>query len=131
MIRASALLALSALVACSFGPRASSFAPATEPDGVTAEVQSRDTSFHAELLAVSDTGLLLLRGRTIVYAPYRVIRHASFDQLAVELPNGESPDSADRQQLRLVSRFPQGASAERVRALLAGYQQDSLVVLRR
>lgn len=131
MIRVSALLMVSALLACSIGPRANSFAPATGPEGVTADVQSRDTSFRAELLVLSDTGLLLLRGRTVVYAPYGAIRHASFDQLNIELNDGEPPDAKEGQRLRLLSRFPQGASAARIRALLAAYHQDSVVVLRR
>lgn len=130
MIRASALFVVAGLVGCSMGPRVSSFAPATGPEGITAEVQSRDTSFHAELLAVSDTGLLLLRGRAVVYAPYLAIRYATFDPLPVVLAKGESPNAKDGERLRLVSRFPQGASAERVRALLAAYHQESVVVLR-
>jgi len=130
MIRARAVLAVSVLAACRFGPRADSFVPATHPAGVEAALDGRDAAFSAELLAVSDTGLLLLRERTLVYAPYHAIRHATFRELSEEVVGGAPPDSAGRTRLRLVSRFPQGASPERLRSLLAAHHQDSLVVLK-
>ena len=124
-------LAPLALVACHVGTRASSFAPAVDPEGVSAQIVTHAGTFDAELLAVSDTGLLLLRNRTLVLARYAVIREATFQQVAETVERGVAPDSATRERLRLISRFPQGVSRERLRALLAAYGQPAVEVLAR
>lgn len=129
MRRALTALAMTMLAACSIGPRVSSFAPAVHPEGVEVELRSRTATFHAELLAVSDTGLLLLRDRALVFASYGAIQDATFQELSQEIWKGEPPDSTERRRLRLVSRFPQGVSAERLQALLTAYHQDSLANL--
>lgn len=131
MRRLGAALAALALVACHVGTRASSFAPAVNPEGVTAQVVTHAGTFEAELLAVSDTALLLLRNRTLVLARYAVIREATFQQVAETVERGVAPDSAARERLRLISRFPQGISRERLRALLAAYGQPAVEVLAR
>ncbi len=123
------LLGALALGGCHVGTRVGSFAPATGPAGVHVTVDSRVASFDAELLAVSDTGLLLAGDSGLVFAPYRAIRRATFNQLDDEIYKGVPPDAAARERLRLTSRFPHGVSAERLHALLAAYHQDTLRVL--
>lgn len=122
-------LAALALAACHLGTRASSFAPAVDPEGVSVSITSRGAALEAELLAVSDTGLLLLRDRTVVFARYTAIREATFQQVSDVIDRGVTPDPATRERLRLISRFPQGVSAQRLRALLAGYGQEWVEVL--
>lgn len=129
MRRTALLLLLSLYSACHIGTSVNSFAPAMRPRGVEVEIHSRDDAFQAELLAVSDTGLLLARDSVLLFAPYQAIRQATFRQLDVVLEAGERPDSAGRETLRLVSRFPQGVPPERLQALLAAYHQDSLRVV--
>lgn len=119
-----------ALAACHLGPRVSSFPPAVDPEGASVEITGRGPSFQAELLAVSDTGLLLLRNRAVVFARYAAIREATFEQVSeAVVGQGVAPDPATRERLRLISRFPQGVSTERLRALLAGYGQETVDVL--
>jgi hypothetical protein len=131
MRRLGATLAAVALVACHVGTRASSFAPAIDPEGVFAQIVTHGETFEAELLAVSDTSLLLLRSRTVVLASYAVIREATFQQVPGTVERGVAPDSATRERLRLISRFPQGVSREQLRTLLAAYGQSALDVLAR
>jgi len=128
MRRLAGLTAL-ALVGCHVGTRASSFAPAIDPEGVSAQIVTHAGTFEAELLAVSDTALLLLRNRTVVLASYAVIREATFQQVSEAVERGVAPDSATRKRLRLISRFPQGVSREQLRALLAAYGQPAVDVL--
>lgn len=122
-------LAALALTACHIGTRVSSFAPAIDPAGVPVAIASRTASFQAELLAVSDTGLLVLRNRTVVFARYSAIREATFQQLSDAIAGGVAPDAATRDRLRLISRFPAGVSADRLRALLRAYGQPAVDVL--
>ncbi len=129
MRRLGAGLVALALVACHVGTRASSFAPAIDPEGVSAQIVTHAETFEAELLAVSDTALL--RNRTVVLARYAVIREATFQQVSEAVERGVAPDSATRERLRLISRFPQGVSREQLRALLAVYGQPAVDVLAR
>lgn len=129
VIRGVALLGGLGLAGCHLGTGVGSFAPATHAGGVPVSVESRSARLDAELLSVSDTGLLLASDSGLVFAPYRAIRGATFGQVSEEISKGEAPHAATRERLRLISRFPQGVSAERVRALLAAYHQDSLRVL--
>ena len=126
-----AALAALALVACHVGTRAASFAPAIDPEGVSAQIVTATGTFEAELLAVSDTAFLLLRNRTVVLARYVVIREATFQQVSEAVERGVAPESATRERLRLISRFPQGVSREQLRALLAAYGQPAVDVLAR
>ncbi len=131
MRRVGAALAALALVACHVGTRVFSFGPAVDPEGVSAQIVTNAGTFEAELLAVSDTALLLLRNRTVVLARYAVIRAATFQQVSETVDRGVAPDSATRERLRLISRFPQGVSREQLRALLAAYGQAAVDVLPR
>jgi hypothetical protein len=123
------MLALLACTACSVGTSVESFAPATQPRGILLSVRTTDENFDAELLAVSDTGLLLLRPPTLVFARYAAISLATSRQSS-EVVERAAPDSATRERLRLLSRFPQGVTAAGLRALLTAYRQDSLVALK-
>ncbi len=129
MRRVGTSLATLAFAACHFGPRVSSFAPAVDPEGVSVEIVSHGAPFQAELLAVSDTGLLVLRNRTVVFVRYAIIREATFEHVSDAVGQEVAPDPATRERLRLISRFPQGMSAERLRLLLVGYGQKAVDVL--
>ncbi len=116
--------------ACSLGPRVENFAPAHEPGGVNATVTHSDSTFTAELLALSDTALLLVRNNRVVLAPYgagtTVVFPALSEQYAIR---GRPPTGWVREQLRLLSRFPSGISPSLLTQLLRAYRQDSLDVL--
>lgn len=60
--------------------------------------------------------------------PYTGILGATFPQTAIRLVARSAPSGATRDQLRLLSRFPQGLSPELLKSLLSAYQQEKLVV---
>ncbi len=122
--------ALCAVTACSLGTRVSSFDPATGPQGVFGTISTRDTTLRAEVLAVSDTALIVVRAGNVELVSYAAITYASFAQLgsSYDIENGHPPDAATLERLRLLSRFPQGVTPELLRQLLAAYHDDSLRV---
>ena len=122
-----------AATACSIGPKVKNFAPIHDPAGITASVARGRTTFTAELLAVTDTALLLLNtpSEQVLLVPYGATTEVSFPNLpaSYSLQGGRSPVGHVRDQLRLWSRFPAGVSATLLQQLLSAYGQDSLVVL--
>ncbi len=113
-----AFLSLS-IVGCHMGARAETMAVATSPVGATANLTLAQGSTSGELLAVEDTGLLILRGQSLVPVSYSVIRIAAFPDVGVRYSiDGRVPNLATIRSLRLVSHFPQGMSKD-IRATLA------------
>ena len=127
------LLTLPFLAACSMGPRVERFAPIRDPQGALARVQRGRAGFNAELLAVTDSALLLVStdSARVVLAPYNAATTVSFPELPLSyrLRAGRPPADRVREQLRLWSRFPSGVDPVLLRRLLAAYGQDSLQVL--
>jgi hypothetical protein len=109
------------------------FAPVREPRGLLAQVSRGRERFNAELLAVTDTALLMLNtnARQVVLVPYHATTRVLFPQLpTLSLRRGNEPSPEERERLRLWSRFPPGVSAALLSQLLSAYSQDSLQVLR-
>ena len=85
------------------------------------------TRLTAELLAVEESGLLLLAGRTVLFVSYASIRTVKFERVKnVRFPSGQMPPPETIEKLRLVSRFPYGLSPEVKTALLAAYDQTEV-----
>ena len=124
------LLSLALTTGCSMGTRARAYPPALDPAGRLVQVNLNQRLINGELLAVSDTGLLLLQQRQVILVKYSVISNSSFEDLppSVAVRNREPPSAPVREQLRLASRFPQGVTPERLQVLLLAYGQDSLKV---
>ncbi len=80
-----------------------------------------------ELLAVADSGLLLLYQRRIGLVRFRAIDAAVFP-LAAARPvlGGAPPDDSTRARLRRMARFPEGLAATRLDSVLAAYGQPAL-----
>jgi hypothetical protein len=127
-----ALLLCLLATSCSFGPRVSKFGPATHVAGLGTMVARGDSTFGAELLAVTDTALLLVRDSRIVLARYRSVDRIDFLGLSEQytITRGRPPVGQVREQLRLFSRYPPGVPASLLAELLAAYHQDSVDVLR-
>ena len=119
---------LLATLACQLGGRVNRFAPATQPAGVAVTLWLRGgATGQGELLAVQDTALVVLAQDTVTLVPYRVLAAGRFTQVG-ELT--ETPPPRDfAEKLRLVSRFPQGLTAEMLTRLLAAYGQSTLKVM--
>ena len=127
--------ALPALSACTMGSRPATFGPARMPQGVEARVAlgaPRDrAAIVAELLSVTDSGLVVLSAdRRLLHLHWPAIRYATFRQISVELNGGTPPDARARERLRLVSRFPQGMSAELTGRLLESVGREEMEVIR-
>lgn len=125
------LPALLITTACSFGPRVNRFPPVRGAAGATATVARGRARFAAELLAVTDTALLLLDtdSQRIVLAPYGAFTSVEFRSLPWIVAGGRPPVERRREQLRLWSRYPTGVDAALLPRLLSAYRQQSLVVL--
>lgn len=122
-------LALVPTLACSAGPKVSSFAPAQRPEGAIVTVHLKKQMVRGELLAAGDTALVLRVG-VLVLVPYRAITNLELPQFEYGYRiNGAAPDAAVLNVLRLRSRFPQGIAPELLTRLLVAYHQDTVVVL--
>ena len=124
------------LAACTLGSRPATFGPAQSPRGIEARITPWALHYTAatiagELLSVTDSGLVLLSAdRRLLHAHWPALQSARFRQLGVRLDNGNAPDHQARERLRLVSRYPQGLSAELASRLLASLGRERVEVLR-
>lgn len=127
------VVALGALNGCTIGQTVSDVSIARQPLGVEVRVSVDDREIAGELLALGDSALLLL-GDSLTLIPYRVIRggqslRSGGWRRTVQIGPRFTLIRSDREWLRLVSRYPQGASPELVRGLLQAYGQDSVRVV--
>jgi hypothetical protein len=129
------------LTGCAMGAKLEKFPLAHGPRGATAVVSTSTEVVSGELLEVRPDAMLLLthsrrQGRTdqaerrLVLVGYSVPREARFAELHETLSRGFAPDAAQRERLRLVSRFPQGVSADLLKLLLDDCGQDGPETLR-
>lgn len=133
-----AFVLLSAVAGCTVGSAGHRLGPAQTGQGITVEVTTRATSRYfelwnhsAEVLAVQTDGLLLrshdASQRRIVRVAYSAIEEARFDDLSrLGFGWGAVPSVEQREELRLLSRFPQGVDDELLQRLLNVYDQDTL-----
>lgn len=126
------------LPGCVVGPGISSLAPVRTGQGIDlvfSTLQAPDVPAYrnvsAELLEVRDDALLVrthqLRPESVMLVSYRAIAEARIEGLKrLSFGNGGGPSRAQRAELRLLSRFPQGVSDELLGTLLAAYDQNEL-----
>jgi hypothetical protein len=134
MTRATAVAVALLAAGCRLGTTAPKFVPSLAPEGVRATLVLRSGRVTGELLAVTDSALVIRRYAEtppIAFVRYRAIYSSSFHQVGAALEGGRPPRAEDRETLRLVSRFPQGLSPELLQQLLSGYAQTDPVVLDR
>jgi hypothetical protein len=125
---------LSALVlaaaACTVGPSAAKFLPATDPRGIAARVVTRDgVIIQGELLELRDHEMLVAEEKAIYLISLDAIRSADFDQADIGFRYWRPPDPSTQKRLRLLSRFPQGLSPQLLQVLLdaRGQREATLV----
>ena len=129
------------IAGCQIGPRVNTYEAARQPQGVTASVKLRSGlaaagRLEGELLEVRSDGLLLKsQGRQkdhtidtsrLVFVPYTAIQDIHIDKLY--LNTSERPERY-RDQLRLLSRLPQGLSSSLLDKLLAAEGQSRVEVI--
>jgi hypothetical protein len=121
-------LATAAISACHTGPSASSFTPATTGHGVESTLRLRETRVAGEVLELSDSGYVLLSQNMVTFVPYSAVRSASFSGFGSY--DWGRPEPEMMEQLRLMSRFPQGIAASTLQLLMADTGQPSVRVVR-
>ena len=116
-------VSLLAIAACQIGTQARNYAPAKGPAGATVNLQLNDKSRSAaELMAVEDSTLLVLRDNRIIRVPLSQIRSGKAPRVSFE---GRLKGDT-RERLRLISRYPQGVTTELERQLLGAYRQSAV-----
>ena len=116
---------------CYFGRSPSSYPPAQGPRGAAVTITTaRQVTVAGELLAVTDTALVVHGPSGVMLVPFAATRDAWLPDLRMHVRNGQRPNAREAEKLRLHSRFPQGISAELLARLLERYDQPELVVVR-
>ena len=145
-LRLIILLAFLANTACHVGPRIDEFEQARRPEGVPTTVRLHygyleGGELSGELLEVTNDGLLLaipdmrtglMTGKQLVFVPYAAMIDIDVDELGLKfLSETDSKPKRVRHQeeLRLMSRFPQGLSAQLLERLLAAEGQSTVRVI--
>jgi len=152
-IRLSYLLLCLTIAGCHVGPRIGGFEGEQGPQGVATTIELRSGfaeggRLEGELLEVREKGLLLnvretaqggvITTRRVVFVPYTAMQDIQLDQLGLRvLPelDEEHPEDVSKrevryqEQLRLLSRFPQGLSAPLLEKLLAAEGQTTVEVI--
>lgn len=119
--RVLAIISIVALAGCTFGQRPRDFAFTRGPTGADATVNTDAGVVGGELIAVEDSGLMVLRAQRLVFIPLERIRTVTIQTLGeLRLQRG-SPENF--RSARLVSRHPYGLSPEIMAALLRTYRQ--------
>ena len=122
------------------GPRLSDYPSASGPEGATVRVAVSGTAYLGQLLETRPDAILILsstrfetKSGSTVQAQETVVRLLPFDRVeSVQFQRGSKldgrkwvPDSESREQLRLLSRFPQGLTPELLQQLLKMYGQTA------
>jgi hypothetical protein len=109
---------------CSVGTSARGYAPAKGPAGAILELRLTDkTRMTAELLAVEDSSFLLLHDAQVTRVPLSQVQSGHGPKVSFS----EELGTRTRERLRLISRYPQGVSAELEGRLLQAYGQTAVV----
>ncbi|MFN2383940.1 MAG: hypothetical protein ABR559_06715 [Gemmatimonadota bacterium] len=124
-VRFAACLGLLGVVLAACRTGEGEYRQAKQPGGVTVQLDlGAGRTASGELLEVGDGGLLLVRPNwEFMRFPYGVIQRARFAQFEDLTLTGSVPTAAQRERLRLLSRFPQGLTPDLKAALLATRNQ--------
>ena len=136
-----AALVVAVLAACHVGPQIDQKNIGRQPQGasvvveLTEKAQSKRIEHSGELLEVRDDGLVVLTEKDaqndsrIILIPWGKVYRARASDLpgiAVRTSQGDSQRRASTDELRNVSRFPQGLSPELTDQLLTRYGQPTV-----
>ena len=119
-VRLNAALVALALVttgACTTGPAAKEFRVLREARGAEIMVQGPTAQLKGELLEVREEHLLIWDGCRLLLAPFARIRDSGFVTVEPKWIAGV-PSDAEREELRLLSRYPAGIPAAALSELL-------------
>ena len=126
----AALAVVPALVACRTSPPPRTIPHATSPYGEQISVTLKDNrSFVGELLAVSDSSLMLMVHNRVAFARAGAISAVRASRFALRYSDAAGPPSKELEKARRGARYPYGISPEVLAALLAKTSQSSPVDL--
>ena len=128
MSRITVLVASLWLTGCCAGLTPRLYPAAQSPRGIMGRVETfRAARIEMELLAVSDTALIVYARSGVMLVPNRVLRRLVIPDLRIDR-SGPPADPETFERLRLHSRFPQGISPALLADLLERYGQPELVI---
>ena len=131
-------LALSGCI--TWGPKLNEFEPAKTPNGLSTEVEVKlpfgsgpSRSLQGELVAVDDRGIFILYRpemtgqERVAQVAYESINRATFEKVTyLNITSPKRPAGDKREQLRLMSRYPQGVNSPGFQKLLASLDQTEI-----
>lgn len=120
------------VVGCMHGPRLETYGPAHNPHGLTTQLYVIDmpVKLIGELLTVRDSSLVVATSSRIVEVAFSRIRDGKFPGASrLNIGAGRIPGPHKREELRLLSRFPQGLSTSVLSELLDTYDQHELELI--
>jgi len=97
------------------------------PTGMWINVMT-EVEWYGELIEVRQDGIILLTDRKLRLLPYQAIRSSKISAFRFNenILKGRAPEPRVLQQLRLVSRYPQGLAPELLQQLLLAYGQTEM-----
>ena len=125
-----ATVAAIALAGCHLGKSGADLPIANRPGGAHVSLRTSSGAYSGELLAVQDDGVVI-SGDRILFAPFSAIVRLTVDKMGgqYQLGTADVPRGERLEQLRLVSRFPQGLTPTIRSALLAQKSQTDIAVI--
>lgn len=129
-MRTTTLIAVTLLlIACHHGTRVKRYEPAQSPQGARIAVNTTSSDYEGELLAVRDSGVVMLRRETVLFITYGRVSEATVDGVGLAFRGGKPPDDQMKRRLKLLSRYPQGIDDALLGSLLETYAQPRLMVV--
>ena len=126
-LSAGVLLAVLLLGGCiRIGAGTEDVGPAQGPHGARVLLATGSGTVEGELLAVRDDGMVVLAAPRVVRVPFEAVREETVVEQVVRLRPGTIPPAADRERLRLLSRFPQGIPPDYLATLLRRAEQTEI-----
>ncbi len=123
------LIAMASYVssACFVGMSTAKYRPAQQPAGVGIAISTPQGKTSGELLALGETGIIVLIHNKVHMTPYSEILSTELDQTSgYVISNRTAPNADVKEHLRLLSRFPQGLTPELLVQLLQAYGQTEI-----
>ena len=124
------LAALLLAAGCHIGPQAKNHAPALRATGATVTVTTATGNVSGELLELRDSALVVLATQ-VTLVPIRAIERAAFSDTRLTMDRRYVLRPEEREELRVLARYPYGIPATAMTKLLGSKGQTSILVVDR
>lgn len=127
--RLATTLATLTFTACVIGGNVKTFQPAGAAGIVMHFMFAGSSVAHAaEVLAVRDSGLVVVHADSLKLLRYADTRELDFRPVKRRVTGGRPLGPVLREEVRILTRYPQGISPDLERRLLAAYGQTQIVL---